>query len=235
MKRVRLALLLSFLAVSCLLFSQTAGPSSPASVSFTLDFPQSSPAHYSITVDSSGKASYTSGIADTAAHQDSDSETTSGSDQPYHYSFTVSPETRERIFDLAARANYFSGDINYAKRNIANTGAKILTYKDAQRSTEAKYNYSTNPTVQQLTALFQGLSTTMEYGRRLDESYHYQKLALDEQLKGMEEQVDQNVLVEVEAVAPILKKIAADSSVMNVTRARAQRLLAKAGTTAGKP
>lgn len=147
----------------------------------------------------------------------------------------VSPATRERIFDLAARANYFSGDINYAKRNIANTGEKILTYKDAQRSTEAKYNYSTNPTVQQLTALFQGLSTTLEYGRRLEEDYHYQKLALDEQLKGMEEQADQNVLVEVEAVAPILKKIAADSSVLNVTRARAQRLLAKAGTTASKP
>ena len=229
MKRVRLALLLGFLAVSCLLFSQTGGPSSPAVVSFTLDFPQSIPAHYSIVVDSSGKASYTSGVAEKAA--DSDSETTSDSDQLYRYSFTVSPTTRERIFDLTAHANYFSGDVNYAKRNVVNTGQKILTYKGAQRSTEAKYNYSTNPAVQQLTALFQGLSTTLEYGRRLDEAYHYQKLALDEQLKGMEEQAGQNVLVDVQAIAPILKKIAADSSVINVTRARAQRLLAKAGTT----
>lgn len=235
MERIRPALLLGFLALSCLLFSQTAGPSSPAIVSFTLDFPQSTPAHYSIRVDASGEASYTSGVAQTASHQDSDSETTSDADQPYQYSFTVSPATRERIFDLAARANYFSGDINYTKHNIANTGAKILTYKDAQRSTEAKYNYTTNPTVQQLTALFQGLSSTLEYGRRLEEAYHYQKLALDEQLKGMEEQANQNVLVEVEAVAPILTKIAADPSVMNVTRARAQRLLAKAGATASKP
>jgi hypothetical protein len=235
MERIRPALLLGFLALSCLLFSQTAGPSSPAIVSFTLDFPQSTPAHYSITVDASGKASYTSGVAQTASHRDSDSETTSDADEPYHYSFTVSPATRESIFDLAARANYFSGDINYAKRNIANTGAKILTYKDAQRSTEAKYNYTANPTVQQLTALFQGLSTTLEYGRRLEEAYHYQKLALDEQLKGMEEQANQNILVEVEAVAPILTKIAADPSVMNVTRARAQRLLAKAGNTPNKP
>ncbi|MBV8893111.1 MAG: hypothetical protein JO266_14280, partial [Acidobacteria bacterium] len=55
-----------------------------------------------------------------------------------------------------------------------------------------------------------------------------QKLALDEELKGMEQQADQNELVDVEAVAPILKKIVGDSSVMNVTRARAERLLEKA-------
>jgi len=48
-------------------------------------------------------------------------------------------------------------------------------------------------------------------------------------LKRMEEAAKQNGLDEVQAAAPILKQIMADSSVMNVTRARAERLLAKAG------
>ena len=230
MKPARPLPLIFFLALCSLANAQT--QAAPATVSFTLDFPQSTPNHYQIIVDSSGKASYTSGLAAAQPSADADSDTTSDSDQPYHYTFDITPGTRDRIFDLAARANYFSGDVNYNRHNIANTGEKILTYKDAQRSTQAKYNYAANPAVQQLTTLFQQLSSTLEYGRRLEEAYHYQKLALDEQLKSMEQQANQNGLVEVQAVAPILKKIVADSSVINVTRARAERLLAKSGDAA---
>ncbi|MBV9483690.1 MAG: hypothetical protein JO249_23495 [Acidobacteria bacterium] len=224
MHRIRPALLVCLLASS--LLSSKASEPPQATVSFTLDFPQSTPDHYSIVIDTSGNASYTSGLP--KPESQADSETTSVSDQPYHYGFTLSPATRDRIFDLAARANYFSGKLDDTRHNMANTGVKTLRYKDSRRSTEAKYNYTTNSAVQQLTALFQRLSTTLEYGRRLSQAYQYQKLALDEELKGMEQQADQNELVDVEAVAPILKKIVGDSSVMNVTRARAERLLEKA-------
>jgi hypothetical protein len=230
MKSARLSFLMLLLTLTVLVFSQA--QSAPASISFTLDFPQSTPNHYQLVVDASGKASYTSGLPAPQPPRDADSDTDTTSDQPYHYSFNVTSATRERIFDLAARAHYFSGDVNYAKRNIANTGEKILTYKDAQRSTQAKYNYTANPFVQQLTALFQQISMTLEYGRHMEEDYRYQKLALDEELKNMEQQADQNGLAEVQAVAPILQKIAKDSSVLNVTRARAERLLAKSAAAA---
>ncbi len=230
MKFASAPMLVAVLALSTAVVCQTAP--APATITFTLDFPQSTPSHYEIVVDSSGKANYTSGMAKPEPRTDADSESASDSDQPYRYSFTITPATRERIFDLASRANYFSGEVDYKKHNIANTGEKTLTYKDGQRNGAVKYNYTANPAVQQLTTLFQQLSSTLEYGRRLEEDYHYQKLALDEQLKGMEQQAEQNGLAEVQAVAPILKKIAADSSVMNVTRARAQRLLSEAGTPA---
>jgi hypothetical protein len=216
-------LLLLFLLIASFAGAKAASASSSsATVSFTFDFPQSSPQHYVVVVDSSGKATYTSGLANVQSSNDD-------SEQPYRYEFTISPATRERIFDLAARAHYFSENVNYDKHNIANTGAKTLAYKDGQRSTEAKYNYTTNPAVQQLTTLFQNISNTLEFGRRLDYAYRYQKLALDEQLKKMEEAAKQNGLSEGQAIAPILKQIAGDRSVMNVTRARAERLLGEAG------
>jgi hypothetical protein len=71
----------------------------------------------------------------------------------------------------------------------------------------------------------------MEFGRRLAYYYRYQKLALDEELKRMEEMWKQHSLEEVGAVAPILQKIAGDPAVINVVRARAQRLAE--GTGAG--
>src|SRR5208282_6759079 len=147
----------------------------------------------------------------------------------FELDFALAAETRQKIFDLAAKAGYFKKDVDSRHKGLAFTGKKTLTYKDAQRSGESTYNYSPNPAVQELTDLMQSLSATLEFGHRLKYDHHYQKLALDEELKRMEEMVRSNQLVEVAAIQPILDQIIADQSVMNVTRARAQRLLERAG------
>jgi hypothetical protein len=66
----------------------------------------------------------------------------------------------------------------------------------------------------------------MEFAERLEHFHRYQKLALDEELKRMEEMQKGNSLMEVQAIAPVLKQIVADQSVVNHTRARAERILA---------
>jgi hypothetical protein len=191
----------------------------PATVTFTLDFPNSEPDHYIISVASDGQASYESN-----GKLSPDAE-----DDGYRLDCSLSPATRARIFDLAKRAHYFQGDIDSKKRNLASTGRKTLTYKDDQRSAQATYNYSPLAAVQELTQLFQNLSATLEFGRRLQYFHHYQKLALDDELKRMEETAKQNGLTELAAVAPILQQIANDNSVINPVRARAQRLLQRSG------
>src|SRR5208337_3306939 len=95
-------------------------------------------------------------------------------------------------------------------KGVAFTGKKTLTYKDAQRSGESTYNYSSNAAVQDLTNLFQSLSATLEFGHRLQYDRQYQKLALDEELKRMEEMARSNSLVEVVAIQTILDQIIAD-------------------------
>jgi len=75
--------------------------------------------------------------------------------------------------------------------------------------------------------MLQNLSTTLEFGRRLEYYHRYQKLGLDEELKRMEDMAKDNELLEVAAVASILQQIASDPSVINADRARAQRLLAR--------
>ena len=184
-------------------------------VSFTCDFPGSEPDHYATSVSDDGNAVY-----------DSDSKLNdSAASEPFHSDFTVSQASRTRIFDLAKRAHYFEGDVDSKKKNLASTGTKTLAYKDAQKSTRATYNYSPIPAVEDLTAFFQSLSTTLEFGHRLDYYLRYQKLALDEEMKKMEEMSNSGGLVEISAVAPILQKIADDPAVIKVVRARAQRLM----------
>ncbi|HET7441852.1 MAG TPA: hypothetical protein VFJ47_11175 [Terriglobales bacterium] len=187
-------------------------------VTFTLDFPQSDPEHYSIRVANDGHASYDS--SEKPSPESEQAET-------FHFNFTLGEVSRRKIFDLAAQARYFQSHVE-SKHRVASTGTKILAYRDAQRSNQTTYNYSQIPAVQELTNLFQNMAQTLEFVRRLQYDYRYQKLALDEELKRMEEMAKTNTVSEMQAAEPILKQIAADPSVINVVRARAQRLAALA-------
>ena len=204
--------------VAVLLVSSCVLAQAPATVSFTLDFPGSEPSHYAISVSSDGHGTYDStGKISPEAEGD-----------PFHLEFSVSSDTRARIFDLTRRAHYFQGEIDSGKKNLASTGSKTLIYKDGQRSTRAEYNYSMQLAVQQLTSVFQNLSATLEAGRRLEYFHRYQKLALDEELKRMEDEERGGGMGELAVISPILQRIAEDTTVINPVRARAQRLLLKA-------
>jgi hypothetical protein len=201
---------------SLLAYSQSA---SPATVTFSQDFPTSQPEHYSVRIQFDGPAHYQS-----SGRLSADSDVTDSFD----LDFTATAGTRQKIFELAAKAGYFQKDVDSHRKGLAFTGKKTLGYRDAQRSGESTYNYSANQAVQELTGLMQNISATLEFGHRLQYDHHYQKLALEEELKRMEQLAHTNDLIEIAAIRPILDRIIADTSVMNVTRARAQRLLDQA-------
>src|SRR5713226_9040795 len=188
-----------------------------ATVSFSLDFPGANPGHYEIIVGEDGKGTYSS---NGQLNKDSDPA------DPAPLPFTLSEKVREQVFDFARRAHFFTGKVDSGNTKIANTGVKVLAYKSESQHSQATYNYSPVAPVQQLTAIFEGLSTTLEFGRRLSYFRKYQKLALDEDLKRMEEMQKEDNLGDIQAIAPILNEIANDPSVINVSRSRALRLLA---------
>ena len=197
-------------------------PNSAGLVTFTLDFPESDPTHYSIAVDNTGHAIY-----ECTAKVPENSE-----EQTYRSEFNLSAVNRERIFEWAKRAKYFSGKIDSGNQKLAFTGWKILSYQDGQRSFTARYNFSLLEPVRQLTGLFQNMAGTLDYGRRLAYYHRYQKLALDEELKRMEMQARNDELSEIQGVAPVLQEIVKDTSVINGVRARAKALI-EMGNTAG--
>lgn len=207
---------IALLAVYLVAGSAVSVAADGASISFSLDFPNSSPEHYEISVQSDGQAHY---VSSGRISQDSDVR------DDYETSFVLSDATRARLFELAEKAHYFSGKVDSGNKKLAFTGAKKLVYKDDKRSSSAEYNYSTQPPVQQLTTLFQSLGATLEFGRRLTYYHRYQKLALDDETKRMEDQARSGELAELKAIAPILQKIYDDTSVMNVVRARALRII----------
>jgi hypothetical protein len=196
----------------------------PPTVTFSFDLPGAQPGHYSITVASTGNASFQS---------DDGSPQGNVPAEPYMVKFIVSQPTAKRIFDLTQALNYFQGNFEFHNR-VANMGAKTLSYTDANKQTQTTFNYSANPQLQELTRVFQNLANSLEFGRRLDYLHRHDKLGLEAELKMMEEQAKGKNLAELQMDEGILRQISDDHSVMNISRKRADRLLQMIANTSAE-
>jgi hypothetical protein len=185
----------------------------------TLDFvlSGSDPGHYSLAIDSTGRAAYLSEDVPAPGAK---------LGQPYTVKYVISQPTRARIFELSEKLHRFQGDFEFHGGRLANMGAKTFTWNDGAKKSSTTFNYSTNPNLQELTRIFQEISTTIEHGRRLEYLLRFDKLGLDAEVKAMEDDAGRHALGELQVLEPVLQKLAADSSLMHITRRRAQKLLA---------
>lgn len=213
-----LLLFLPALSLSAQTPSATPAPSSPpqASVRFSFDWAQGVPwQSYSITVQPDGKSHF-----DGIPHADETNDT-----DAYRQDFTMSAANRQKVFELAQKLNYFQGDYDSHLKHIAQTGKKTLQYQSPQVNGSTTYNYSQNADIEQLTHLFEGIATTIDFGRKLAFQYRYDKLGMDERLKQLEDLQASHGVEELEIIAPMLHKIWKDPNLMNISRESAHRLL----------
>jgi hypothetical protein len=209
-------------------------------VTFDSVWDAATPQEYIITVKSDGPSTYLSRSVSRPVQADEyrqdkrweeekpAASPSADTDPEFQVEFSMSSATAQRIFKDAEQAGYFNGSFDYTKHAIANTGRKTLTYADPSRHFQTTFNFSENKAVDDLAHLFQGISNTIEFGRKLEFKHKYDKLGLEGELKAMENAMENHNLAELQLIAPTLQSIADDSSVMNIARARARRLLSKA-------
>ena len=141
----------------------------------------------------------------------------------------LQPDTVERIFKGAAALKDFRMDCGSKAKNIADTGAKTLSYSGPEGAGSCTYNYAENKTVKMLTELFLGMAVTMDEGRRLAFDHRYDRLGLDAELDTLTQALADQRAVEPGLIAPVLRGIVADTELMQRARERAARLLDGAG------
>jgi hypothetical protein len=217
---------------------KTPGDKPAPVIAYDQVFPGVIPAHFSVAVESTNRAAYRSDDIGTQG------VSASSKGDPFEQKFTVSETTRTRIFQLAKQANYFRGNFNYTKGRIANTGAKTLSYSEGPEDWfgkptngvryETTYNYSENTAIQELTAIFQNISNTLELGQRLNHLHRFDRLGLDAELKRAEEMAKSGQLLELQAILPALQQVVDDSSVLHIARERAQQLIRLAPSSAAR-
>ncbi|HKD83980.1 MAG TPA: hypothetical protein VKB58_04465 [Terriglobales bacterium] len=187
-----------------------------ASIEFSFDWPQGIPwQSYSITTDSEGKTHF-SGIP----HPDESNDTDS-----VQQDFTMSEANRQKIFELAQKLDYFQRDYDSHLKHVAFTGKKTLQYKSPQLSGSTSYNYTQNADVDELTRIFLAIATTIDFGRKLAFQYRFDKLGMSQRLTELDEMYTGHRAEELSIIAPILRKIANDPNMMNISQQTARRLL----------
>jgi hypothetical protein len=228
------------LALACLTDLQLIAQQRDATVTFKQVWKEAQPAEFEIVIHRGGQAEYLSQDKNLSQPQERSSPVESnaeqktqledaGSQEAFKKDFQASDTLRQRIFSLAESVKFFDGQFDFTKHAIAQTGRKTLSYADPSRRTSTTYNYSEDPTIQELTAIFQGISTTIESGRKLDFDRRFDKLSLDQDLRALEEQSNEGRLYEVQAIAPLLQRLATDRTVLHIAQQRAERILKKAG------
>jgi hypothetical protein len=217
------SILICILLIATVAFPQDANPplhpkdpNAPVpTITFTQNWQDAFPPFYSIGIGATARGAYQS------------TPKPNNVGDPYYLKFVVSNETLTKLFDLSRQLNFFDGNWDFKKSKIAFTGTKTLHYKNGDQEHETSYNWSDNVQMQQITAIFQNISETIELGRKLEDTYRFDKLGVDAVLKRMEQAAKDNRLIELQTVQPILVRIAKDTSMMNISRRRAEFLLTK--------
>lgn len=171
------------------------------------------PASYSIAVDAAGTATYQSAP-----------ESVGRTGAPYTLEFHVSDRTRRTIFNVVHGLDFFRGEIPVQQVSSANDTARTLMYHDLGFSTQITYSRSSDSEIEELTSIFEEVSETVEYGRRLAYLEQHDKSKIAAQLKALKTDADRHFVRELQAIAAVLRGLAADTSLDADSRRIAQAL-----------
>jgi hypothetical protein len=184
-----------------------------ASITSTKSLWGANPSYYSISVSSMGTTSYW-------AVPNSDQRT----GEPEMDDFTATNRTRNEIFKLTQKLDFFKGE--FTNRDVnGRTGWKSPTFAEGPIRNEIDYTSSKNRSIKRFTRLFESIANTMEYGWKLSRLRADDPTALAAQLKQMQSQVTHRQLAEFGAIAPIVRDIAFDPRIPEASRRYALNLL----------
>ena len=172
------------------------------------------PSYYSVAIDSMGAATYLSAP-----------NSVENTGVPYTVEFQVSDRTRRITFTVAQRLDFFSGDPAAPIPSPDRSSIRTLTYTDGYFNNRFTYSTPSNPDLDELTSVFEELSETFESGRRLAYNQEHDKNAIDAELQQLRARAERHRARELQALVPVLRRLAADQRLATATRNEAGTLL----------
>ena len=104
-------------------------------------------------------------------------------------------------------------------------GLKTLTYQAGKENNRVQYNYTENRTAQQLTDILEKIGNVEERIAELEFAMKYDHLSLPQDLRQIEEGLDEHNFIEAALLIPTLDKISTNPHFMHLAQARAQELV----------
>ena len=194
-------------AAALLLFALPVFGANSPRIIYTKSFPHSSPEYMKIVIDQTGALEYSEAVDDT---------------QPVK-AHLAQTDTAQ-LFDLTSQLNDFKTPLDSGLK-VANTGKKVFRYEDgAGAVSETTFNYSINPTAQNLLAKLEDIASSERAYLDLDRTVHFDKLGVNDALAEIEALWLHKQLAAPDQFIPLLTRIANHESFMHLVRDRAARM-----------
>jgi hypothetical protein len=176
------------------------------SLFYSRSFPGSKPDYIQIVVEKSGDAVYQEAVDD---------------DLPLK--FKLNAEDTTAIYDLVAKLDHFKHPLE-SNLKVAFMGTKTFRYVDGDAKTEVKFNYSEDPSAQQLQDWFERMAESAQRRIDLERAAKYDHLGVDQALNGLEESFENGRVIAPEQYLPMLDRVAKNETYMHQARAKAAEL-----------
>src|SRR5215831_10845494 len=194
---------------------QTANAGQFPTVVFNWSRSGATPPFYSIAVDSTGSATY---------------ESIPNSGAPYTMEFLASDTTRTQIFAMIESLKFLRGFGTDPEFNVASS-SHTLTFTEGGQRNQIQYDATSNTNVQNLTTLFERISSTMELGRRLGIVEQNDPAAIGAEIGRMKHMIDEKQLAELQTLSSVLLRIVSDPKISLSSRQQAQLILNRIGSS----
>jgi hypothetical protein len=191
------------------------GAGGPPRLTFTKILKGSVPEYLEINVDSNGESIYEGRRLD---------------EPPDPRPFELSAATTRRLFELAAKLNYFRSMDLESHKKVANLGMKTFTYQDEGQENRAQFNFTQNRTAQELAGLFEKIASVEERIVTLEYAIKYDHLSLPKHLLQIQIDLNNKALADPELLVPALEQIIRNPRFLHLAQARAQDILRRVQT-----
>jgi hypothetical protein len=178
----------------------------PARITYLKSFPGSTPPYVEITVGRDGHGQYKE-----------------APDDPLPVAFQLSPAETGEIFGLADKLDHFSRPLE-SNLKVAFMGDKTLRWESGAEKHETKFNYSLDPSAQQIADWFDRIGESEVRFVALQRAAKYDRLGVNQELLLLEIAYDNKRLAGKAQFLPLLDRIAKGQNYMHMARERAAKL-----------
>jgi hypothetical protein len=181
-------------------------------VVFTSVFWAADPSYYSIALDSTGTATYLSAPS-----------SLDKTGVPYTVEFLASDRTRRIAFNVVQRFDFLAENSGAAP-SPDKTSVRTLIYTDGSFKNQFTYGTPSTPDLEELTSVFEEVSATFESGRRLAYFQLNDRKAVEAELHELSNRAERHKARELQALIPILRRLASDQHLASAARSQAETL-----------
>jgi len=141
---------------------------------------------------------------------------------------TLRASAIETLRALFEKADFLNDSRDFvSQRKVADMGLKTVRFATGSKQREVIYNYTEDRALQEITTFFENLCQQERALFEMDLALKYDRLGIPKKLDELDSSLTAKRVVAPERFAPVLEKIYADQTLMNLARKEAKKLLAR--------